>query len=288
MVINPGDLKTKDLHQFIIGSVAPRPIAFASTLDENGVANIAPYSFFNAFSSNPPIVVFSSNRRVSNNTTKDTLHNIEKTGEVVINMVNYDIVHQMALSSIEYPADVSEFEKSGLTPIPADLVKPFRIKESPVHMECQMREINTLGQEGGAGHLIICDVLRLHIKDEIIDNGRINPHKIDLVGRMGRAYYCRASGDAVFSLYQPVTRLGIGWDSLPQSIRESTVLSGQEISALASLPGKPIEKDLDDFRSSEKGKAFLTITPGVERHYYLKKHLKDSDLALKMAMTIDD
>lgn len=288
MVINPGDLKTKDLHQFIIGSVAPRPIAFASTLDENGVANIAPYSFFNAFSSNPPIVVFSSNRRVSNNTTKDTLHNIEKTGEVVINMVNYDIVHQMALSSIEYPADVSEFEKSGLTPIPADLVKPFRIKESPVHMECQVREINTLGQEGGAGHLIICDVLRLHIKDEIIDNGRINPHKIDLVGRMGRAYYCRASGDAVFSLYQPVTRLGIGWDSLPQSIRESTVLSGQEISALASLPGKPIEKDLDDFRSSEKGKAFLTITPGVERHYYLKKHLKDSDLALKMAMTIDD
>ena len=288
MVINPGDLKTKDLHQFIIGSVAPRPIAFASTLDENGVANIAPYSFFNAFSSNPPIVVFSSNRRVSNNTTKDTLHNIEKTGEVVINMVNYDIVHQMALSSIEYPADVSEFEKSGLTPIPADLVKPFRIKESPVHMECQVREINTLGREGGAGHLIICDVLRLHIKDEIIDNGRINPHKIDLVGRMGRAYYCRASGDAVFSLYQPVTRLGIGWDSLPQSIRESTVLSGQEISALASLPGKPIEKDLDDFRSSEKGKAFLTITPGVERHYYLKKHLKDSDLALKMAMTIDD
>lgn len=288
MVINPGDLKTKDLHQFIIGSVAPRPIAFASTLDENGVANIAPYSFFNAFSSNPPIVVFSSNRRVSNNTTKDTLHNIEQTGEVVINMVNYDIVHQMALSSIEYPADVSEFEKSGLTPIPADLVKPFRIKESPVHMECRVREINTLGKEGGAGHLIICDVLRLHIKDEIVDNGRINPHKIDLVGRMGRAYYCRASGDAVFSLYQPVTRLGIGWDALPQSIRESTVLSGREISALASLPEKPIEKDLDDFRSSEKGKAFLILPKGVERHYYLKKHLKDSDLALKMAMTIDD
>lgn len=288
MIINPGDLKTKDLHQFIIGSVAPRPIAFASTLDENGVTNIAPYSFFNAFSSNPPIVVFSSNRRVSNNTTKDTLHNIENTGEVVINMVNYDIVHQMSLASIEYPADVSEFEKSGLTPVPADLVKPFRIKESPVNMECRVREINTLGKEGGAGHLIICDVLRLHIKDEVIDNGRINPHKIDLVARMGRAYYCRASGDAVFTLYQPVTRLGIGWDTLPAAIRESPVLSGQEISSLASLPDKPVEADLTAFRSSMEGKAFLNVPKGVERHYTLKRHLNDGELALKMAFTIDD
>lgn len=288
MIINPGDLKTKDLHQFILGSVAPRPIAFASTIDENGVANIAPYSFFNAFSSNPPIVVFSSNRRVSNNTTKDTLHNIEKTGEVVINMVNYDIVHQMALSSIEYPANVSEFEKAGLTPVPADLVKPFRIKESPVNMECRVREINTLGKEGGAGHLIICDVLRMHIKDEIIDNGRINPHKIDLVGRMGRAYYCRASGDAVFSLYQPVTRLGIGWDMLPSYIRESRVLSGHEISLLASLPNKPTHEDLNAFRSSQQGKAFMAVPKGVERHYYLKKHLKDPELALKMVFTLED
>jgi flavin reductase (DIM6/NTAB) family NADH-FMN oxidoreductase RutF len=288
MIINPGDLETKDLHQFIIGSVAPRPIAFASTLDENGVPNIAPYSFFNAFSSNPPIVVFSSNRRVSNNTTKDTLHNIEKTGEVVINMVNYDIVHQMALSSIEYPADVSEFEKAGLSPVPSDLVRPFRIMESPVNMGCRVREINTLGKEGGAGHLIICDVLRLHIKDEIIDNGRINPHKIDLVGRMGRAYYCRASGDAVFTLYQPVTRLGIGWDGLPQSIRESKVLNGKEISALATLPNKPTESELNNFLSTEKGKAFLSIPKGVERHYHLKKYLKDPETALHMAFSIED
>ena len=155
-IIDPKQTSTADLHQYLLGAVAPRPIAFASTVDENGAPNLAPYSFFNCFSSNPPIVVFSSNRRVSDLTTKDTLHNVEKTGEVVINAVNFSIVRQMAIASINYPKGVSEFVKAGLTPIPSDLIRPFRIKESPAHLECKVKEVIPLGEGGGAGHLIIC------------------------------------------------------------------------------------------------------------------------------------
>lgn len=287
MIINPGEIATRDLHQFIIGSVAPRPIAFASTLDENGVPNIAPYSFFNAFSSNPPIVVFSSNRRVSDNTTKDTLHNIKQSGEVVINMVNYDIVRQMAISSVEFPKEISEFDKTGLTPIQADLVKPFRIKESPVQLECKMQEILTLGDQGGAGHLIICQVLRLHIKDEIIDDGRINPHKIDLVGRMGRAYYCRASGDAVFTLFQPVTKLSIGWDALPKSIVNSNILSGNDISILAGLHAIPSEAEIETLKISPEGQNYLTLKSLQEKHLHIKRLLNSPNKALKFALLSD-
>lgn len=234
-VIDPNNTATKDMHQFLLGSVAPRPIAFASTINDDGTPNLAPYSFFNAFSSNPPIVVFSSNRRVANNTTKDTLHNIEKNKEVVINVVNYDIVRQMAVTSVTYPENVSEFEKAGLTGIPSDLVKPLRVKESPVQMECRVKEIITLGESGGAGHLIICDVLRMHIDESVIDEdkNRINPHKIDLVGRMGRAYYARASGDAIFTVIQSVVDIPIGFDRLPETIRKSTVLTGNDLGRLA-------------------------------------------------------
>ena len=161
LTIDPKDTPQKDLHQFILGTVAPRPIAFVSTIDEEGNKNLAPYSFFNAFSSNPPIVVFSSNRRGSDNTTKDTLHNVRVSGECVINAVNYAIVRQMAVASVDFPTGVSEFEKTGLTPIPSDLVKAFRVAESPAHMECKVKDIITLGEGGGAGHLIICEVVRM-------------------------------------------------------------------------------------------------------------------------------
>lgn len=234
-VIDPKNTATKDMHQFLLGSVAPRPIAFASTIDDEGKPNLAPYSFFNAFSSNPPIVVFSSNRRVANNTTKDTLHNIQQNKEVVINVVNYDIVRQMAVTSVTYPEDVSEFEKAGLTGIPSDLVKPLRVKESPVQMECRVKEIITLGEDGGAGHLIICDVLRMHVDEAVIDQerNRINPHKIDLVGRMGRAYYTRASGEAIFTVVQSVVDIPIGFDKLPEHIRQSSILTGNDLGRLA-------------------------------------------------------
>jgi len=257
-VIEPGKIPTRDLHQFLLGAVAPRPIAFASTINDEGVANLAPYSFFNAFSSNPPIVVFSSNRRVSNNTTKDTLHNIEKNKEVVINVVNYSIVRQMAVAAIEFDTTVSEFSKSGLTPIPADLVKPFRVKESPVHLECKVKEIITLGQHGGAGHLIICDVVRMHVSEDIIDeNNRIDPNKIDLVGRMGRSYYARASGDAIFTVVQPVTKVSLGYDQLPDHIKKSSVLTGNDLGRLAGLYALPTEDEMEVFRKEPEVHNFI-------------------------------
>jgi flavin reductase (DIM6/NTAB) family NADH-FMN oxidoreductase RutF len=238
--IDPAEIATKDLHQFILGAVAPRPIAFASTLSADGVPNLAPYSFFNAFSSNPPILIFSSNRRVSNNTTKDTLKNVEDTGEVVINVVPHRIVRQMALCSVEYGAEVNEFEKAGFTPLPSEKVRPFRVAESPVHMECKVEKILPLGEKGGAGNLIICNIVLMHIAEEVLnDKGRIDPHKIDLVARMGRFYYARASGDAVFEVVQEVTAFGIGFDGLPPGIRHSHVLTGNNLGQLAALPALP-------------------------------------------------
>jgi flavin reductase (DIM6/NTAB) family NADH-FMN oxidoreductase RutF len=231
----------------MLGTVAPRPIAFVSTLDKEGIPNLAPYSFFNAFSSNPPIVVFSSNRRVRNNTTKDTLANIRDSGECVINSVSYPIVRQMAVCSVEFPGEINEFHKSGLTPLPSRFVKPFRVKESPSHMECRLREIITLGQKGGAGHLIICDVLCIHINEEVIDErGRIDPDKIDLMGRMGRAYYVRASGDALHTIPQPQEIITIGFDSLPESIRHSKVLTGNQLGMLAGMVALPDELIIEE------------------------------------------
>ncbi len=245
--IIPGQIETKDLHQFILGAIAPRPIAFASTIDENGVANIAPYSFFNAFSSNPPVLVFSSNRRVADNTTKDTLHNIQKNQEVVINVVNYEIVRQMALASVSYPAEVSEFDKSGLTPLASEKVAPLRIKESPVHFECKVKDIISLGEHGGAGHLIICEVLQMHVAEAVIDDkGRIDPHKIDLVGRMGRAHYVRASGDAIFDIYQSPMQLALGFDKLPNHLLESTVFTGNDLAQFAGKLAYPLPEVVEE------------------------------------------
>ncbi len=293
LTIDPKNTATKDLHQFLLGCVAPRPIAFASTIDEDGNPNLAPYSFFNCFSSNPPILVFSSNRRVADNTTKDTLHNIRKTKEVVINVVNYSIVRQMTVASISFPPDVNEFEKSGLTPIPSDLVKPFRVQESPAHLECRVRDIVTLGEHGGAGHLIICDVLRLHIAKEVIDNNnRIDPHKMDLMGRMGRAYYVRASGAAVHTIVQSVLEIGIGFDQLPESVRTSAVLTGNNLGQLAGLTSLPSKEEvLQIAEHDEKIKEIISSNnTKTQLHEYAKKLLDQRDdraYAIKLAMLPD-
>lgn len=242
MVIDPKTIPTKDLHQFILASVSPRPIAFVSTIAPDGTHNLAPYSFFNAFSSNPPILVFSSNRRVDGNTTKDTLHNILQNKEAVINVVSYDMVRKMAVASVEYPADVSEFEKAGFTPTASDLVAPPRVAESPVSMECKVQDVITLGDQGGAGHLIICNVVRMHIKDEVLtEKGRIDPNKIDLVARMGGLYYLRASGDNLFQLNQEVNKIPVGYDALPEHIKHSSILSANHIGMLAGMLEKPNE-----------------------------------------------
>ena len=243
MIIDPKNTPTADLHQYMLGSVAPRPIALASTIDENGVANVAPYSFFNAFSSNPPIVVFSSNRKVKDNTTKDTLHNIQSNKEVVINVVSHDILRQMAISSVAFGPTDSEFDKAGFTPVASDLVKPFRVKESPVQMECKVSDIITLGEHGGAGHLIICHIVRMHIDDRILDaDKKIDPQKIDLMGRMGRAFYTRASGDSVMKVYQNVGKICLGYDQIPEHIKTSNILSANDVARIAGQLTFPSEE----------------------------------------------
>ena len=257
-IIDPKKTPTRDFHQFLLGAVAPRPIAFVSTMDKAGRPNLAPYSFYNAFSSNPPVLVFSSNRRVVDNTTKDTLHNILETKECVINVVTYSIVRQMTISSVQFDAGVSEFEMAGLTPVPSDKVAPFRVKESPVQMECKVKEVHTLGTHGGAGHLIVCEVVRMHIDDGILDkNNRIDPHKIDLMGRLGRAYYVRCSGEAIHTIVQPVTQMVIGYQALPPYVRESHILSANDIAMLAGLPSWPGEEEVLAFRNDPEIKAIL-------------------------------
>lgn len=243
--IVPGEKPTKEFHQLLLSAVGPRPIAFASTVDQEGNTNLAPYSFFNAFSSRPPILIFSSNRRVRDNTTKDTLSNVEATRQVVINVVSYNIARQMALSSIEYPAEVDEFEKAGFNKLESETVKPFRVKESPVQFECEVIEIKPLGEEGGAGNLIICKVNVMHIDERVMnEDGKIDVHKIDLIGRDGGSRYVRASGDAIFEMSQPVTNIGIGFDNLPAAIRQSTVLTGNQLAALAAVERLPNEDEV--------------------------------------------
>lgn len=287
MIINPKETPLKDLHQYLVGAVAPRPIAFASTVDKEGNPNLAPYSFFNVFSSNPPTLIFSSNRKVKNNTTKDTLHNIKETMEVVINVVSYAIVRQMAVTSIEFPSEINEFEKSGLTPIASTMVKPFRVKESPINMECKVKEIISLGDQGGAGNLFLCEILCMHINQEVLDeDGRINPHKIDLMGRLGRAYYTRASGEAIYQIIQPVNQISIGYDHLPESIKKSDVFTGNNIGRFAGLKEVPSQAQVLNLKNDPQIKAILkTKKPLIELHRQAQRELskENLDLAAKIA-----
>ncbi len=263
--IIPGTIPTPDLHQYLLGSVSPRPIAFVSTIDENGNKNLAPYSFFNAFSSNPPILVFSSNRRVADNTTKDTLHNIEMNKECVVNVVSYEIVRQMMICSVDYPMGVNEFEQAGLSEEPADMVKPPLVLESPVNMECKVREIITLGDKGGAGHLIVCDVICMHIDEKVLDDqNKIDPHKIDLMGRMGRAFYVRASGEAVKSMPQTQALPVIGYPALPEHIRNSRILSGNDVGILSGLRSLPTNYEISEYKLQHGEKSGLTLEENHE------------------------
>lgn len=245
MEILPQDISTKQLHAYLLGSIAPRPICFASTIDSEGNANLSPFSFFNVFGSKPPICIFSPARRVRDNTIKDTLENVIATKEVVINVVSYDMVQQMSLSSCEYPKGTDEFTKSGFTPVASTLVKPFRVKESPVSLECKVLEVKSMGDEGGAANLIICEVVKMHINDRILDeNQQIDPHKIDLVARMGMDYYCRASGESVFEVPKPNLQLGVGIDQLPLHIRQSDILSGNDLGLLGNSTSIPVVADM--------------------------------------------
>lgn len=286
--IDPTQIPTKDLHQYILGAVSPRPIAFASTISTDGVPNLAPYSFFNAFSSNPPILIFSSNRRVANNTTKDTLKNVEDTGEVVINVVPHAIVRQMALASIEYGPEVDEFVKSGLTPLASECVKPFRVAESPVQMECKVEQILPLGEGGGAGNLIICRIVRMHIAESVLnEKGRIDPHKIDLMGRMGRFYYVRASGAAIEEIVQEVTSMGIGFDGLPKNLLHSKILTGNNLAQLASLTTLPDEAAARRILAEDpRAQLLIARLSPTEMQLYLKELLDQGAVEKGSALAV--
>ncbi|MDZ4669108.1 MAG: flavin reductase family protein [bacterium] len=238
--IGPKDLPLGEFHNALLTAVAPRPICFASTIDKDGNANLSPFSFFNIFGSNPTRFIFSPARRVRDNTIKHTLENVMAHKEVVINMVNYAMVQQMSLASCEYPRNVSEFEKAGLTPIASQMVKPYRVMESPVQFECKVVDIIETGKEGGAGNLIIAEMLLMHISpDVLMADGKIDQHKMDLVGRLGSDWYVRASGNALFEVAKPAKNLGIGFDQLPEPIRNSKILTGNNLGMLANVEQLP-------------------------------------------------
>ncbi|MFT5511665.1 MAG: flavin reductase (DIM6/NTAB) family NADH-FMN oxidoreductase RutF [Bacteroidia bacterium] len=281
--IDPSSLSIPELHQYLLGSIGPRPICFASTIDSNGVSNLAPFSFFNVFSANPPILVFSPAKSGRTGATKNTHDNCKEIPEVVVNMVNYDMVQQMSLASSPYPKGVDEFVKSGFTPIKSDLVTPFRVQESPVQLECKVIEIKELGEGGGAGNLIICEVVKMHIDENIIDEkNHINPNKIDLVSRMGGNYYCRASGDALFEIPKPITSIGIGVDALPQPIRQSAFLTGNDLGQLGQLEAIPDPEVYSNVRTMAPHQAF------TEAKSLLKENKTFEALCLLLKNTTDE
>ncbi|MXV38421.1 flavin reductase family protein [Flavobacteriaceae bacterium Ap0902] len=238
--IDPKEISTRELHAYLLSSIAPRPIAFASTVDSQGHVNVSPFSFFNVFGANPPIVIFSPARRVRDNTIKHTLENIKETKECVINIVTEEIVHQVSLASTEYDRDVNEFIKAGLTPVKSDLVSAPRCLESKVSLECKVNDIIETGTEGGAANLVICEVIKIHIHEEVLDeNGRISTEKMMLVARMGESWYCRAYGDALFQIPKPLRSKGVGFDNLPLEILHSEILSGNDLAQLANVEKIP-------------------------------------------------
>ncbi len=245
--IDPKEVAPAKVQAYLQGAVGPRPIALASTLDQNGTPNLSPFSFFNVFSSNPPILVFSPARRVRNNTIKHTLINVQQTKEVVISVVNYDIVQQVSLSSTEYADGVNEFVKSGLTPLKSDVVKPFRVAESPVQFECKVNDIIALGDGGGAGNLVICEVVKIHVSEDVLDeNGAIDQYKIDLVSRMGGNWYSRAN-KGLFEVPKPLVTLGIGVDQIPDFIKENKTLSGNDLGMLGNIEVLPTQDEITTF-----------------------------------------
>ena len=266
LTYNPTDLPVQKLHQYLLGAIGPRPIAFASTIDVDGKPNLAPFSFFNVFSANPPILIFSPARSGRSNTTKDTYNNVKVVPEVVINVVNYDIVQQMSLASSPYPSNVDEFVKSGFTSLASETIKPMRVAESPVQFECKVNQVVELGNEGGAGNLIICEVTRIHINENVLDeNGMIDQHKIDLVSRMGGDWYCRADQNSMFEIKKPITTCGIGFDQLPIDIVSSVVFSKNDLGQLAGIEELPNETDVNEYKLLELSDLFVTLDNDAEK-----------------------
>jgi flavin reductase (DIM6/NTAB) family NADH-FMN oxidoreductase RutF len=276
--IDPKEVSPAKLQGYLQSAIAPRPIAFASTVDANGNPNLSPFSFFNVFSSNPPILVFSPARRVRNNTIKHTLINCDATREVVINIVDYSMVQQMSLSSTEYADGINEFEKAGFSMLQSDVVKPYRVAESPVQFECKVNDIIALGTQGGAGNLIICEVVKIHVSETILDeNGLIDQKKIDLVSRLGGNWYSRAI-DGLFEVEKPLSTLGIGVDSIPEFILESTFFNGNDLGKLGNIETIPNEEEIAIFvKQNFAVKGVLSSDDEDKKHQMAKEYLDNND-----------
>ncbi len=275
----PKDLTLNKLHSLLLSTIAPRPIALASTMDTKGTPNLSPFSYFNVFSSNPPILIFSPARRVRDNSVKHTLKNVEVTKEVVINIVNFDMVHQMSLTSTEYPEGVNEFEKAGFEMIHSDEVKPYRVAASPVQFECKVNDIVKLGTEGGAGNLIICEVVKFHIDDEFLNEDEsINQKKLDLVARAGGNFYSRAN-KGFFEIPKPLSTLGIGVDNFPEHVKNSMILTGNNLGMLANVEALPNNEEVDAF-INDIGERYPQIKEAThrEKHKLARKYLSYGDV----------
>lgn len=279
MILDLKDLKTAERQYYLQHVVAPRPVCFASTIDKAGNVNLSPFSFFNMFSSHPPIVIFSPARRVRDNTTKHTLENVKEVPEVVINIVTYDMVQQVSLASCEFPKEVNEFAKAGFTAEPATLIKPPMVKESKVKMECRVIEIKPLGSEGGAGNLVICEVMRMHIDDSLIDeNKKIDQRKIHHIARLGGDWYCKVDETNLFHVQKPNTELGIGVDTLPVTIRNSKILTGNHLGQLANVKEMPVIEPSFEDSYLKNIIQYYSVNPDEmekELHTYAKKLLDE-------------
>ena len=246
----PKDLSVSDLHRLLLGGIAPRPIALVSTISVDGINNLSPFSFFNAFGANPPMIAFSPARKGRDAGLKDTYNNLVATKECVVQAVTYSMVEQISLASTEYPPDIDEFDKSGLTPLDSDIVKPKRVKESPFQMECKLVEMKSYGKGGSSANIAICEVLKIHVVEDIFTNGIIDPQKIDLVSRMSGNFYCRASGTSIFEVEKPLQKKGIGYDRLPDFMKQSEIYSANNLAKFANVEGIPADSDVDAFINS--------------------------------------
>ena len=296
ITINPSELGNPKTHHYLLGAVGPRPICFASTIDNNGTPNLAPFSFFNVFSSNPPVAIFSPARSGKTGKQKDTYNNVKNIPEVVINLVDYKMVEKMSLASSPYGPEVDEFIKSGLTPIKSETIRPFRVKESPVQMECEVFNIMELGETGGAGNLIMCNIKRIHIQKDLLDNKEmIDQQKIDLVSRMGGNWYCRTDPNSMFEITKPITTCGIGVDSIPVDIFNSKVLSGNDIGKLGGIEILPNETTVNEYKLVELSELFIELEDNPSElenklHQIAKSLLKENKLeeAWKTLLTFNN
>ena len=282
----PKDLPQPEVHRMLLGGVGPRPIALVSSLSEEGIPNLTPFSFFNAFGSNPPIIAFSPARRGKDSSHKDTYNNLIKTKECVVQSVTYSMIEQISLASTEYPPNVNEFEKSGLTPIDSDIVKPKRVKESPFQMECKIRDVMSYGEKGGAANIFIAEVLKFHIAEDIFENGIIQPNLIDLVARMSANYYCRASGDAIIEVKKPV-KIGVGFDNIPSFIKESDVYTKNNLGRLGNIEKIPSDIDVNNFIEEIKKSNLENYEP-TEEAFFRYYGRKDYRYMLKAVLDISD